>query len=196
MNKLMGFYELQSMSLPSVQWKEYTGNEKLNPEVLWTVRSAVYRGDDLNLPRLVGVNSEDAMSFAESLLLKLRGRGIVIYYPYFLAKKSGTLNVYNDKIIIEAVNKDLWNLVTFSDREVTIEISQNKRKINGNENFLSDIEEKKILSNLPDIRRKFRDELFEGKSILFEWSLAQKSDLLKNPIGEEYLVFYEARTIN
>ena len=73
MNKLMGFYELQSMSLPSVQWKEYTGNEKLNPEVLWTVRSAVYRGDDLNLPRLVGVNSEDAMSFAESLLLKLRG---------------------------------------------------------------------------------------------------------------------------
>ena len=47
MNKLMGFLELKEMSLPSIPWKQYTGNEKLDEKYLWTIRSAVYRGEDL-----------------------------------------------------------------------------------------------------------------------------------------------------
>ena len=46
-----------------------------------------------------------------------------------------------------------------------------------------------------EIRKIFRDELTEGKSILFEWSFARDCDLNKVPIGNEYLVFYEARTV-
>ena len=44
-------------------------------------------------------------------------------------------------------------------------------------------------------RRSYRDELLEGKSVLLEWSLAQNSDLDSRPVGEEFLVFYEMRTI-
>ena len=54
MNKLMGFYELKNMQLPSIPWAEYTGNEPFSEQLLWTVRSAVFHGDDLNLPRIVG----------------------------------------------------------------------------------------------------------------------------------------------
>lgn len=111
-----GFFELQDMSLPAIPWKEYTGKENLQDNLLWTVRSAVFRGDDLNLPRLVGVNSKDAREFANRLLDKLHGRGMVVFYPYFVANKSGTLEVRSDKIIIEAVKADLWNMVTFSER--------------------------------------------------------------------------------
>lgn len=28
---------------------------------------------------------------------------MIIYYPYFIAEKSGTLNVFNNKVVIEAV---------------------------------------------------------------------------------------------
>lgn len=35
MNKLMGFLELKEMSLPSIPWKQYTGNEKLDVDNLW-----------------------------------------------------------------------------------------------------------------------------------------------------------------
>lgn len=49
MNKLMGFLELKEMKLPSVPWKQYTGKENFEDRYLWTVRSAVYRGNDLNL---------------------------------------------------------------------------------------------------------------------------------------------------
>ena len=48
---------------------------------------------------------------------------------------------------------------------------------------------------MPEIRKLFKDDLLEGKSALLEWSFAVSCDVNKNPAGDEYLVFYEARTI-
>nr|WP_243101687.1 hypothetical protein [uncultured Blautia sp.] len=197
MNKLMGFLELNDMSLPSIPWKQYTGHEELSKDFLWTIRSAVYRGDDLNLPRSIGKNASDSKKFADQLILDMKDNGMVIYYPYFIANKSGTLEVRMDSVIIEAVKKDLWNLVTYSDREVTIiaDIYGNSKKIIGNDTFLSEYEQNELYKHVPEIRKLFRDELFQGKSILLEWSFAQSCDTNENPVGDEYLVFYEARTI-
>lgn len=195
MNKLMGFFELQDMSLPSIPWKEYTGREYLRDDLLWTVRSAVFHGDDLNLPRLVGANSKDAKEFADHLLEELAGKGIVLFYPYFVANKSGTLEITQNRTLIEAVKADLWNMVTLSDRDVTIQYENGNEFINGDEIFLKDSEKDCLLSNVKKIKKSFRGDLLEGKSILLEWSFAQNCDLNKNPMGEEYLVFYEARTV-
>lgn len=196
MNKLMGFLELKEMKLPSVPWKQYTGEEKFEDRYLWTVRSAVYRGNDLNLPRSVGESSKVSKKFADRLLKEMSGNGIVIYYPYFIANKSGTLEVRNDKVIIEAVKDDLWNLVTYSDREVTIIIDKdNDKLIIGNTSFINNEEFDNLNKHIPEIRKLFRDDLLQGKSALLEWSFAQSCDANKEPIGEEYLVFYEARTI-
>lgn len=195
MNKLMGFFELQNMSLPSIPWREYTGREHLQDELLWTIRSAVFHGDDLNLPRLIGANSKEAKEFADQLLEKLAGEGMVIFYPYFIANKSGTLEVRQEKVVIEAVKADLWNMVTLSDRNVTIQYSDDNEIINGDSSFLLGDEKKCLLENVKEIKRKFRDELLEGKSILLEWSLAQNCDKNKEPVGDEYLIFYEARTV-
>jgi len=195
MNKLMGFLELREMSLPSIPWKRYEKGILLDNSYLWTIRSAVYRGNDLNLPRLVGAKSEESQIFADNLLSKLGNNGMVIYYPYFIANKSGTLEVRRDSIVIEAVEKDLWNLVTLSDREVTIIIKENEIKRIGNQNFLSDKEINYIRKYVPEMKKIFRDDLLEGKSALFEWSFANSCNKDKCPIGDEYLVFYEARTI-
>ena len=191
----MGFFELQNMDLPSIPWREYTGREKLQEDILWTIRSAVFKGDDLNLPRLVGANSKEAKDFANQLLLRLSGNGIVIFYPYFTANKSGTLEVKQNGLIIEAVKDDLWNMVTLSERDVTIRYEQDQEIIDGNKNFLQEAEKEKLISNVREIKKSFRGDLLEGKSVLLEWSFAQNCDLNKNPIGKEYLVFYEARTV-
>ncbi|WFR55371.1 hypothetical protein QA584_17370 [Anaerocolumna sp. AGMB13025] len=195
MNKLMGFFELQKSSLPTIPWKEYDNNIQLDSVLLWTIRSAVFNGPDLNLPRLVGVNSNEAKVFADELVKKLKNKGIVIYYPYFIAEKSGIINVFNDRTVIEAVKADLWNLVTLSDRDVTIQVNEGKIEYNGDSNFLKEEELKKLLDQVPRIKAEFRNYLIEGKSILLEWSFAFNCDLNKNPIGEQYLVFYEARTV-
>lgn len=196
MNKLMGFLELKEMRLPSIPWKQYTGKEELDEKYLWTIRSAVYRGNDLNLPRSVGKRAAESKAFANELLKKMDDRGIVIYYPYFVAKKSGTLEVRNDSVIIEAVKDDLWNLVTYSDREVTIIIhNDGQTDIVGNREFLNSDEQKQLSKHIPEIRKIFRDDLLQGNAALLEWSYAMSCGNDKKPISDEYLVFYEARTV-
>lgn len=195
MNKLMGFFELQKSDIPTIPWKEFRNDTKLDDSILWTIRTAVLAGNDLNLPRSVGENAKTSSMFAIETMRKLGDNGMVIYYPYFVAKKSGTLNIYNDRIVIEAVNDDLWNLVTYSDREVTIRITGDVIVYNGNDNFISQCELNEIMSHVPKIKAMFRDYLIEGKSVLLEWSYAFNCDKDKNLIGDQYLVFYEARTV-
>ena len=196
MNKLMGFLELKEMSLPSIPWRQYTGEEKLDDNYLWTIRSAVYRGDDLNLPRSVGKNAEESKKFADALLEKMSDRGMVIYYPYFIAKKSGTLQVQRERSIVEAVKDDLWNLVTYSDCEVTVIYDNNQEaQYIGNKDFLDEEEKQQLLKHVPEIRKLFRDDLLQGKSALLEWSYALSCNNKREPVDDKYLVFYEARTV-
>lgn len=197
MNKLMGFLELKEMNLPSIPWKQYTGHEIFDENTLWTIRSAVYRGNDWNLPRSIGKNAKESKQFADNLLKRMGSTGIVIYYPYFIARKSGTMEIRSNSAVIEAVNNDLWNLVTYSDCQVTI-ILQNgvAPKFLGNESFLCQDELNKLTKHIPEIRKIFRDNLLEGKAILLEWSFAFSCDIRKQPYGKEYLVFYEARTVD
>lgn len=195
MNKLMGFYELKDMSIPSIPWQQYSSDTELDDTILWTIRTAVYKGDDLNLPRKVGVDAETAKNFADQMLKTLEGKGIVVYYPYFIANKSGTLNVFSDRIVIEAVKADLWNLVTYSDREVTIIIDSGGKQEIGKEGFLSSRQIENIQKYVAAVRRTFRDDLLEGRSALLEWSFANKCNAEKIPVDEEFLVFYEARTV-
>lgn len=195
MNKLLGFYELKSNGLPSVEWRKYTSGAELDNNILWTIRSAVEKGDDLNLPRLIGATSEEAKKFADNLLFKLGENDLIIYYPYFIAEKSGVLEIALDKIVIEAVHEDLWNLVTNNNKDVTIIISDNEKTIIGESDFFDDNELAKLLSYVSMLKNRYRDYLFEGKSIFLEWSFSYRSTVDKNKIGDKTLVFYEIRTV-
>lgn len=197
MNKLMGFYELKESSLPTIPWEVYTPEVELDNKILWTIRSAVHRGDDFNLPRAIGKEAKEAKAFADSLYKELGQNGMVIFYPYFVAHKSGTLNVFQDKIVIEAVKKDLWNLVTNQDMDVALIYNSymELQSYVGKKDFLSEDEQKQLFVNAREIKRIFRDDLIEGRSILLEWSYASKCNVKKESIGEQYLVFYEARTV-
>ena len=176
----------------------------MNVPMLWHFPQQGKRKMPMNLPmeRSASVQmplsriSKVSKKFADQLLKEMNNNGIVIYYPYFIANKSGTLEVRSDKVIIEAVKDDLWNLVTYSEREVTIitDIDGNKSII-GNANFISNEELDSLSKHIPEIRKLFRNDLLQGKAALLEWSFAQSCNASKEPIGEKYLVFYEARTV-
>lgn len=191
----MGFYELGGLGIPCIRWNTYTYDTILDSQKLWTIRSAVYEGDDLNLPRLIGANQKEAKVFADSLLGKLNSTGIVIYYPFFEAIKSGTLLIAPEHFVIEAVNKDLWNLVTYNDRDVTIISSNGILTYHGNDKFLLTDELNLLIYYEKIIRSKLRTILSEGNSVLLEWSFAHDLDINNNITGDKYLVFYEYRTI-
>lgn len=195
MNKMMGFYELKESGLPAIRWEEFEKTTSLDSRNLWTIRSALQKGSDINLPRLVGERAEKAEKFALELYEKIKDNGMVIYYPYFVAEKSGTLNIYKDKVVIEAVKEDLWNLVTYSDCEVTIVIQEEKMEFRGNKEFLNQNELMELMLYARKVKGMFRYELIEGKSVLLEWSYAYDSDIEKKRIGSNYLIFYEIRTV-
>ena len=197
MNKLMGFYELKELLLPSIKWNEYTPSVVLSENSLWTIRSAVNRGDDLNLPRLVGKSAQEAKVFADDLYRQLAGKGMVIYYPYFIAHKSGTLNVFYNKTVIEAVDFDLWNMVTNQELDTSLVFSNEfiLQNYYGKKDFITEQEINKFKIYTKKIRSAFREEMLEGKSILLEWSIASDCDEQHKEIGEKYLIFYEIRSI-
>lgn len=195
MNKLMGFFELKHSGLPTIKWNEFNKNIIFDEKKLWSIRSALYHGNDLNLPRRIGATAKEAWDFACSLSKELQDKGIVIYYPYFIAEKSGTLEVNWNETIIEAVKDDLWNMVTYSDRDVTLRYIGDDVIIDGNPHFLDENELSELLKNANHVKRLFRNELIDGQSILLEWSFAYDCDSEKKAIGNKYLVFYEARTV-
>lgn len=55
----------------------------------------------------MGVTAKEAEVVAQEFYRQLQNRGIVIYYPYFIVEKSGTLEISNTRIVIEAVKRDL-----------------------------------------------------------------------------------------
>ncbi len=195
MNKLMGFYELKNISIPTVPWEKYDHGTVLDDNMLWTIRVAVKNGDDLSLPRAVGVTAKEAAEKASTFLEKYADSGIVIYYPYFIADKSGVIDIKNGKTVIEAVDKDLWNLVTHGRRDVTVILEDAETSYIGNRDFLSPGELNTLLDYVNRIRSYCRGVLSEGRSVIAEWSFAYNTDINHKPLGDKYLVFYELRSI-
>lgn len=196
MNKYMGFFELKALEIPAVKWCEFKTDTRLDDNLLWTVRVAVENSFDMHLPRLVGVTSDEALRGGKEFLERYTPGGIVIYYPYFIAEKSGNMMVSCNKTVIEAIKGDLWNLTTHGrNADVTIIFGNNETKYNGNREFLCEQTFNRLLCCASKIRAHFRDEISGGSSILAEWSLAYNTDIDRKPIGDKYLVFYELRSI-
>lgn len=195
MNKLQGFYALAKSNLPAVPWKKYGEHTVFDPDILWTVRSAVTEGEDLNLPRKVGINAKAAKEFAEELSQKLRQEDLILYYPYFIALKSGVIDISLHRTAIEAVKDDLWNLVTYNRKDVTIIFEEDDVRFIGDDYFLNQEEMMELVDYCTVIKRQFQSELAGGKNILLEWSYACPSDLNGLPVGKAALVFYEIRTV-
>lgn len=194
MNKLEGFLALKESALPSVPWKKYDKNVVLDNQILWTVRCAVSKGNDLNLPRKVGITAKEAEEFASNLIDTMNANDLVLYYPYFIAIKSGVIEISKGRTVIEAVKDDLWNLVTNNKVDVSI-IFDDDLKFVGNPNFLTSDELYELIDYCTMIRKKFTSSIQEGKSIILEWSFGCKSNMNKESIGDPTLVFYEIRMV-
>lgn len=194
MNKLLGFYELRRFGIPTVKWSEYTDNAVLDATKLWTIRLAVVKGKDINLPRAVGVRSEEAHRFAREARRKFPS-ALIVYYPYFIADKSGTLQISEAQSVIETVDKDLWNLVTYGKWNARIICRGECIHVEGDADFLSESEIHELAQADKAIRMRLRNELKLGQTFVLEWSFAVDTDTSGERLGSPYLVFYECRAI-
>lgn len=195
MNKLEGLYELQKLNIPSVNWKVFTDSTKLDEQHLWTIRTAVYEGKDLDLPKLFGADAQTAEKFARRISKKIGNNGIVIYYPYLIAQKSGNLQISGNSIVIEAIKGDLTPLLRGNAVDVTYIYSKTGRKIVGDEDFLSEKEINSLLFYSEYLTQLYRYVLAEESCLQLEFSFASECDLKQTVIGNPELIFFEIRTV-
>jgi hypothetical protein len=196
MNKLEGFFELQTLPLPAIPWKRFTGSEIFAEDSLWTVRSAVVKGADFNLPRKVGVPANEARTFAEELLHRLSSDDYVLFYPFFIAEKSGTLTVSAERTVIEAVQGDLWNLLTYNRPDITVIQEKTGTRIYGNSSFLTAAELAEIGSYADFLRRRYGTGILIRESLILEWSFAREAGSDGRPKGPVKLQFIEMRSVS
>lgn len=189
MNKLQGFKALKELGIPAAPWKFMTADTELSKELLWTIRCAVEVGDDYNLPRAIGVTADRAkQKFTEFSAKGLK----VIYYPYFKAITSGTVDISEECIVIEGVYGDLWKLVT-EDRPDFRLMYANGCFYNCNiptDGFI------RLLGYAKQVFARMKGFIEMGKHIYIEWSLAMSVNFLNMPSGKPYIVFYECRIID
>jgi len=162
-------------------------NTKLDKSVLWTVRTAVEIGDDYNLPKAVGVNA----IVAKQKHKEFSNQGLkVIYYPYFVAKVSGVLDISSlNGIVLEYCIGDLWNLVTY-DKPQGRYIKPLSTDCSGIGYF------NRLFMYAKHVHSKMKVFVEDGLHIYLEWSIAHKCNLKGNPVGKPYIVFYEFRVID
>lgn len=198
MNKLQGFLELEDANLPSIPWKEFDEITILEDTKLYTIRVATYQGRDLGLPKRIGISGKEGYPFALDLYKKYKetGEGIVIYYPYFQANKSGNIIVSLNEEVIEGVLGDLWNLNQKNQRNVTIIINDiGNVTYQGDKDFLLKEELEELRKYSKRIKAMYRDELLSGQSILLEWLYGTTVDEKEMAESNQQLVFLELRSI-
>lgn len=195
MNKLEGLYELKKLAIPTIDWKCYESGTQLDDKYLWTIRTATYGGNDLNLPRMFGENAEKSQRFAEEILRKMGDKGVVIYYPYLIAEKSGNLQIGSSRVLVEAVKGDLSNLLNGNRVDVTYIWDKNTSQVWGNEYFLEKSEQENVLSYVEYLRRNYYDSLLLGLELQLEFSFAYNCSRKGEKEGKRKLVFFEIRTV-
>lgn len=195
MNKLDGLYELQKLNIPAINWKKFTDGTKLDDQCLWTIRTAVYEGNDLDLPKLFGADAQTAEKFARRISKEIGNSGIVIYYPYLIAQKSGNLQISGNSIVIEAIKGDLAPLLRGNAVDVTYIYSKTGRKTVGDEDFLSEKEINSLLFYAGYLTQLYRYVLAEESCLQLEFSFASECDLKQKAIGAPELIFFEIRTV-
>lgn len=196
-NKLLGLYELKSLSLPSMNWvmiDDRFDKNILKNHMLWTARTAVIEGNDICLPKKICANADEVLNFIETEKDKNQ-ETVIFIYPFFYALKSGTLNVSLNSLFIEGVYKDLWNMNSERiDYSFLYEFETKNSKQSGNQFFLTDSEKEAFIKHSIEVKSRYRSVLCEGTIIQLEWSFAVYDRNLITP--EEYeLIFYELRTL-
>ena len=195
MNKLEGLYELKNLKIPSIDWHIYSHDTVLDNNHLWTIRTAIYNGLDLSLPRSFGKDAHTSKLFADKLLDQIKDKGIVIYYPYLIAEKSGNLQFNKDRIIIEAVEGDLSNLLNGSRVDVTYIWNAEVKEITGDKDFLSINDQIRLLSYVDYLKRRYSEYMILGYEIQLEFSFAFDSSLYGDKVGNRKLIFFEIITL-
>lgn len=192
MNKYCGLLEIKFLKLPDLEWIEYNEKTTLNPNKLWTVRTANDFGNNIELPHKIGVSSEEAYKCAISWEEKYDH---VLINECFNAKISGNIMVYLEGAVIEWVKGNSTDLTRKGrvDETICLLFKEYNKIV---KTCLDTKVFEKLKSYAKYIAYKERNYLLDDKAIIVEWSVVDsKNNEIEYSYSENEIVFYDLRIV-
>ncbi len=197
MNKYIGLLTLKEYRFPTINWKCFNQDTLLDASFLWTIRlAAYYDSNDFGLPCYLGMKSDDAICKGLDLYRSYdMSEYIIMCYPYFVAIKSGTIDLRQDYDVIEVVFGNCTELTRNNNVDLTMIFKDNGYNTIGDDTILDEDEINLLYRYMKLAKYRFRDESLNGCIIILEWSFGYDVDANGIRKSENFLIFNEMRVI-
>lgn len=192
---LQNCYILDYLDLPTIPWAPCRTTEALDDTILWTVKNEPYSFNDGKIYGRIGVTSNEAMHYIKSQYQDLGNRRMLIYYPYFTAAKSGTIDLSYDRIVIEAVEGKIENLKKKHRVDETIIFREEEIEILGDEAFLTKEETLHLIDYAKQLRNRCQNDIAFGRNIIVYWSIVQETRKNMIPRDDQKLLFHQIKVL-
>ncbi len=192
---LQNCYILDHLELPTIPWKQCQTTMLLDDSILWTVKNEPFYGENGYIYGKIGVTAREAMEYITTQYQSLPKRRMLLYYPYYTASKSGTIDMNYDRIAIEAVEGKIENLKKKNRVDETLLFQDEDLEIFGEEKFLTRQETLEIIDYGSMLKKKFAGDLEYGRNILFYWSYVEETLRNMIPKGNPSLVFHQIKVL-
>ncbi len=192
---LQNSYILDYLDLPTIPWEPCHTTATLDDSILWTVKNEPYQPNQGKIYGRIGITSSEAKAYISSEYSNLKHKRMLIYYPYYTAVKSGTIDLSYDRIVIEAVEGKIENLKKNHRVNETIIFRQDSIEIFGDEDYMTREETLTLIDYAKQLKKRAATEIEFGKNLIFYWSIVQETKRNMIPRDETKLLFHQIKVL-
>ncbi len=192
---LQNSYILDYLDLPTIPWEQCRTTSTLDDSILWTVKNEPYTADQGKIYGRIGITSSEAKAYISSQYENLERKRMLIYYPYYTAVKSGTIDLSYDRIVLEAVEGKIENLKKNHRVNETIIFREESIEIFGDENFMTREETLSLIDYAKQLKTRTGKELEFGKNLIVYWSIVQETKRNMIPRDKSQLLFHQIKVL-
>ncbi|BBF45146.1 hypothetical protein lbkm_3905 [Lachnospiraceae bacterium KM106-2] len=195
MHVLQNSYLLSHLDLPTIPWQQGFLSTEFDQHMLWTVKNEPVSAEIGLIEGKIGVTAKEAKEFVKHQYDNLGEKRVVLYYPYYTATKSGTIDLNQERSVIEAVEGKIENLSKKHRVDVTMIFRDNDLEIVGNDKFLSEDETLTLIDYCRELKSRCAADLDYGKNIILYWSIVSETKVNMIPKDKTNLIFTKLKII-
>lgn len=177
MNVAANVLQMDKWGIPHPDWEfvqsssDLKRHDKIKDYCGWTIR-VFWKTDQFQKPLYANwVSKKDVPGIIDELATKAKKDFVIVTYPSWIPKKSGTLLIEKRRIIIESCKGMITRLMRDGICDAGYQISPASRILSswGDKSFLNIKERKQVIDSINKI---------PSKNIILEWAIGKQKEFI------------------
>ncbi len=171
-----GLKIIDQAKLPHPEWqfvrtsKDIKNLNKVKDYCGWTIRTAKVDGAPWQNLYVNWLPKKKVSVKVDELQAQHPGRAMFVIYPSWEWKKGGTILVEKERVVIKATRGEIVNLMRYGKISASYVFQKGKLvEVNGDKNFLSVSEIKKVIQ---------AQERIKKKNVILEWGITTQNKFI------------------